>query len=252
MLNDLRKDMHDKWCRLVKTKNLKPESSQGESGEALNVNDKTKKKAWSGSKRFKGDCCKCGKQGHKAANCWTGTGGSNEQNRNKTASGHQSRKCYRCNKIGHIAANCPDKNKETGLVTFMTTVGVKPSAWAYDDHDCVRTTDTEVSHQCELCPAPKQDDKWCFVGVAKEMDEANEWCFTTDLPPDHMMDEMSVLLTQVAQGDERISPYNTVAWVKDVKRKLKLIDIDAVSNLHYQIFDLNEQLKGKGRSPKKN
>ncbi len=249
-LNDLRKDMHDKWCRLVKTKSLKPQSTSDEGGEALNVNDKTKKKAWSGSKRFKGNCRKCGKQGHKAANCWSGTGGSNEQNKGKTPTGHQNRKCYRCNKIGHIAVNCPDKDKETGLVAFVTTVNAKPSAWVCDDYDCVRTTDTDDCHQCKLC---NDDDEWCFEGVAKEMDEANEWCFTgvasqmnEALVDDYLTDEMSILLTQAAQGDERISPHNTVAWVKDVKRKLKLIDINAVSNLRYQIFDLNEQLKEKG------
>jgi hypothetical protein len=249
----LRKDTHYKWCRLVKTKSLKPESSPEESGKALNVNNKTKKKAWWGSKRFKGDCQKCGKQGHKAANCWSGTGGCNEQNRGKTPTGHQNRKCYQCNKVGHIAVNCPNKNKETGLVAFATTVNVKPSAWPYDDYDCVRTIDTDDCHQCELCAAPNDDDKWCFKGVAKEMDEANEWCFTgvasqmnKALVDDYLTDKMSILLMQVAQGDKRISPHNTVAWVKDVKRKLKLIDINAVSNLHYQIFDLNEQLKEKG------
>jgi hypothetical protein len=106
----------------------------------MNVNKKTKKKTWNGTKRFKGDCRKCGKQGHKAANCWSGGAGSGGQNRDSSQAGHQNRKCYRCNKIGHIAANCPDKNRETGLVAYVATVVTKPSARLYDDYDCVRTT----------------------------------------------------------------------------------------------------------------
>jgi hypothetical protein len=104
-----------------------------------------------------------------------------------------------------------------------------------------------------MCETPNEANNWCFTGVAKELDEAQEWCFTGVAremhelsEDDNLVDEMSVLLTEVAQGNERISPHNEQAWVKDVKQKLKLIDINAVSNLRYDVLDLNSKLTEKG------
>jgi hypothetical protein len=106
---------------------------------------------------------------------------------------------------------------------------------------CVRTAKTDdgfvaiTNENCKLCDTPNKANNWCFTGVAKDLDEAQEWCFTgvareihESLEDDDSVDKMSVLLTEVAQGDERISPHNEQAWVKDVKRKLKLIGITAV------------------------
>lgn len=66
--------------------------------------------------RFKGTCRKCGKYGHKAADC---RGNNNNSRPNRQPGGEQGsnseKLCYRCQKVGHIAKDCPNKNKQTGM-----------------------------------------------------------------------------------------------------------------------------------------
>ena len=54
------------------------------------------KKPW---KKFKGNCKKCGVQGHKPEDC------------PNMGNNVDKRKCYGCNEVGHIRANCPHANK---------------------------------------------------------------------------------------------------------------------------------------------
>ena len=62
-------------------------------------------------KKFKGACRICGKQGHKAADCW-----ENEKNKkDKVKAGDQKRfpgKCFYCGKVGHRQTDCFKKKKD--------------------------------------------------------------------------------------------------------------------------------------------
>jgi hypothetical protein len=104
------------------------------------------------------------------------------------------------------------------LVAFATTVVTRPSARLYNHYDCVRTTDPDdafevtINEQCELCETQNEAKNWCFIGVAKEMDEAQEECFTglaREMDKlssnDESLDKMSVLLTEVTQGNKGLA-----------------------------------------------
>ena len=54
------------------------------------------------TKKFQGNCSKCGKQGHNGANCWS-----------KKGSGTDKRLCYKCKKAGHLKKDCPELKKKT-------------------------------------------------------------------------------------------------------------------------------------------
>jgi hypothetical protein len=66
-------------------------------------NGTQKKKPW---KMFKGTCNHCGKQGHKAADCFSKEAGDSG------GKGKRSGKCFNCGKLGHFAHECPKKNEE--------------------------------------------------------------------------------------------------------------------------------------------
>jgi hypothetical protein len=67
------------------------------------------------SKKLKGNCNYCGKQGHKAADCF----------KRKSTSGingkKDTRKCLKCNRRGHIARDCP-RREERAESLFVGTV----------------------------------------------------------------------------------------------------------------------------------
>jgi hypothetical protein len=82
------------------------------------------KKTW---KKFKGNCRKCGEQGHRANKC------------TKNTNSKENRRCYVCKQVGHISPNFPHKtnnnnnsnNKnETSFVGMLTNgsddpIGIK-------------------------------------------------------------------------------------------------------------------------------
>ena len=59
------------------------------------------------SVKFEGNCRKCGKYGHKAADCRQklGLGRSDQKDR---------KKCYRCDRQGHLKRDCIAKTKANG------------------------------------------------------------------------------------------------------------------------------------------
>jgi hypothetical protein len=60
-------------------------------------------------KKFKGLCHECGKQGHKAENCWQKNGNTG-MNRSSGSGGKSfTGDCYNCGKNRHMSQNCPDK-----------------------------------------------------------------------------------------------------------------------------------------------
>ena len=118
-LDQVKKNLHNYWKRYFKdsgTGVLKPAGAN----EAL-IAENNKKKPW---KKFKGLCSKCGRQGHKAANCYAKSKVKSEPKDNK----HKDLtkiKCYKCNKMGHFAKDCPKKNPDTGMFVGMATLKVK-------------------------------------------------------------------------------------------------------------------------------
>jgi hypothetical protein len=81
----------------------------GEGSKTSYPGPNTPKKHPTTKKRFKGDCRKCGKQGHKAADCPSGGGDKKSAggggNKNKAVT------CYECGDKGHYARECPKKKK---------------------------------------------------------------------------------------------------------------------------------------------
>ena len=82
----------------------------------MNVESQRKKHC----KKFKGLCNECGKQGHKARECWNKKNKPEEKTREAKKKKDPSKiKCFRCSKMGHFAKNCPSKNPETGMFVGM-------------------------------------------------------------------------------------------------------------------------------------
>ena len=80
------------------------------------------------SSGFKGKCHKCGKYGHKAANCRTN---KNSQKKHDNGKKHFNKKpykltCYNCGEEGHKAKDCPKKksNTETANPSMETEVAL--------------------------------------------------------------------------------------------------------------------------------
>jgi hypothetical protein len=91
---EVKKTVRAHWKRFVKSKDDEDAEKTsdvfcGEGGETLCLGPNTPKKHPTVKKRFKGDCQKCGKQGHKAADCCSGGGdeksavGGGDKNKNK-------------------------------------------------------------------------------------------------------------------------------------------------------------------------
>ena len=85
-IGDMREELQAKYNRLMKYN----EGSNNEEDQALVSNQ--------GFKQFKGKCLKCGKIGHKAANCRSG----------QKFNGN----CHYCGKPGHRIAECRKKKRE--------------------------------------------------------------------------------------------------------------------------------------------
>jgi len=64
-------------------------------------------------KKFKGKCNKCGKQGHKARDCYAGKNDEDGKSGKKF-----SGKCYNCNKFGHRSSECPKKIQSANMTDF--------------------------------------------------------------------------------------------------------------------------------------
>ena len=86
--------------------------------ERLNTNDddseddgEGEEQALCASSGFKGKCHKCGKQGQKAADCWTKKNSQKGGNTSKKRFNKCSHKitCYACGETGHKAKDCPNK-----------------------------------------------------------------------------------------------------------------------------------------------
>ena len=88
-INEIEKEIRNKWKRSYKPSVDDDKEKEKNKNQALNV----EKGKGGFTKKFKGKCRKCGKQGHKAIDC--------RSDKNKG--------CFNCGKEGHFARDCPDK-----------------------------------------------------------------------------------------------------------------------------------------------
>jgi hypothetical protein len=107
------------------------------------------KKHW---KKFKGNCKKCGGQGHKTEDC-PNTGNNNDK-----------RKCYGCNQVGHIRVNCPhnNNNKKKDEPAFLGM--------------CIRTI--ESTEEDALTVYKEEVDVEGYVIIDEEGKETTEYVYS--------------------------------------------------------------------------
>ncbi len=127
---------------------------------------KTGKKSWT-SKKFKGDCRKCGEQGHKAADCRVKSG---NENSGATGGANDPKNagvtCCACQAKGHCARDCPDKKKEEcGLFCGVICQEISDSE-EENELDGVdwNSVGLDVALAVEEVQAPVE---WKFEGIAK-------------------------------------------------------------------------------------
>ena len=121
---------YDDVCREV-TKHWQQnfKSSAGKK-DAHALNTEYKKK-FTPKNKFKGTCTKCGKYGHKGADCWADKSGA--KSGSDGGSGRpEGRKCYKCQKFGHIAKDCTTKKEEeqvhfVGSLDFISSAASIPT-----------------------------------------------------------------------------------------------------------------------------
>ena len=89
----IEKEIRSKWKRDYKPTDDDDEKKNENKNQALNVE---KGKSGGFTKKFKGKCRKCGKQGHKASEC----------------KGDKKKVCFNCQKEGHFARDCPEKDEK--------------------------------------------------------------------------------------------------------------------------------------------
>ena len=95
-------------------------------------------------RKFKGQCCNCGKQGHKVSKCRSKSNIAGDKGQKEKKS---RIKCFNRNKFaGHYAKDCPelkktktsDNKKETGMFVGMCTQ-------KHICHDCNPISKTKMS-----------------------------------------------------------------------------------------------------------
>jgi hypothetical protein len=90
---------------------VKPSGRRRDGGnDRRNIALSTDNRKTGGSyKKFKGLCRECGKQGHKAENCWQKNGNAGMNRVGGSGGKSFTGDCYNCGKSGHMSRNCPDK-----------------------------------------------------------------------------------------------------------------------------------------------
>jgi hypothetical protein len=126
-VRDIEREIAKKWKRdfadQVSAKTTSKQANVAFNVEARHGRGSTKTK-WSGVKKFKGKCRKCGQQGHKATDCRS-----------------TKKVCFECGKEGHFARECPSKNKgEMGMFVGM--------------HWCQTVADSKASKSNEATGSP--------------------------------------------------------------------------------------------------
>ena len=104
MVAELLSEMHLQWRIQGKSTGRNDDSEANET-------------ALSNASNFKGKCYKCGKDGHRAAQCEStssgGGGGGNNNNNGGGGRGRFNGKCNNCGKIGHKYVDCWQKKENS-------------------------------------------------------------------------------------------------------------------------------------------
>ena len=145
-LKEMKVSIKAHWTHYIKQDDEKTEDAfYGESKPHF-------KKTHHPKKRFKGDCNKCGKQGHKGVDCRSSGGNRSSANGNDK---NKDVTCYKCNEKGHYARECPSKKskEEFGLFCGMICQEVMQEIEAEKADD-------------EAAKANDEAEGWSFVGMA--------------------------------------------------------------------------------------
>jgi hypothetical protein len=151
-------------------------------------------------------------------------------------------RCRVCGKWGHKGTECRSNKETKGNGNKQTSNYKKFEGECHYCHkkghmkkDCFKrkNDEGEQANQAKESKKTKKDDDDDIVLMAFD-DDDNE-----------SQDEMVVLLRSVATA-KNISSQHIDSWVDGVRGKLKLVDIEAVSNLRYGILTLNEKLRQQG------
>jgi hypothetical protein len=113
-VEEIQKQVRDYWNRYVKG-----DGSSMKGGVALY-----------GEAKFKGNCRKCGKYGHKAADCRGGPGPNGNDGRTQINPGpgksNKDRECSKCKKKGHYARECrggaPKQENRTAVESMFVGI----------------------------------------------------------------------------------------------------------------------------------
>jgi hypothetical protein len=105
-IREMKKKIQAHWKQFIKEEDKVDDVFYGEKAPK----EKSKSSWTNNKKRFKGTCNKCGKQGHKSANCRSESKGSDGGNSNK----NKDVTCYKCQQKGHYAGSCKNERKEKG------------------------------------------------------------------------------------------------------------------------------------------
>ena len=170
------------------------------------------KKTHHPKKRFKGDCNKCGKQGHKGVDCRSSGGGNRS-----SANGNDKNKdvtCYKCNEKGHYARECPSKKskEEFGLFCGMICQEVMEEIEAEKADD-------------EAAKANDEADGWNFVGMAAVIAAHEDKQESDDVSSDGSSteDSMPSLVTrphddssdEESEDDSTTGPGSVNEWIEE-------------------------------------
>ena len=130
----IKDEIRNKWKRDFKPKD------ETSNEFALSVDQKKK-----GKRKFKGKCCKCGKLGHKAADC----------------KGDFKGVCFECEEDGHFAKDCPKKGDKEKMGMFVgITMTVTKTQKGRFQNACRRMDHGQDTLLNILSPVPWFQARW--------------------------------------------------------------------------------------------
>lgn len=119
---DMKQDKSHNLSKLTKELKKVHEEPHPDADEEVDTDEEDNTKSGEAlmaahGKKFKLLCRKCGKQGHKAVDCWSGKKDSGRKTRDNGCKGRSSkesfsRKCFHCGKKGHQKSDCHELKKD--------------------------------------------------------------------------------------------------------------------------------------------